>query len=356
MTTPLFSIGPDFALLIAVVSLALAFDYINGFHDAANAIATVVATKVMTPRTAVLFGAVFNFAGALMGTHVAATISRGLVHEQGLSMMVVVCALVGATLWNLLTWWLGLPSSSSHALIGSLLGATFFATPNGGANISWDAVLQKIIIPMFSSPVLGFAVGFMLMTAITWMVYKISLYKINAIFGKLQILSACFMGLSHGNNDAQKSMGIITLALLTYVQVTGAHFPAWFFQPSKGEPPLWVMIACATMMALGTLSGGWKIIHTLGNKMIKLQPIHGFAAETAASAIILTAGQMGLPVSTTHVITTSIMGVGATKRLSALKLSVVGNILWAWILTVPLTFLFTGMLMILLHYGEKVFH
>jgi len=350
---PVLSTGPEFYFLVAIIVLALGFDYINGFHDAANAIATVVATKVMTPRTAVLFGATFNFAGALMSTHVATTISKGLVHEQGMSMLVVVCALIGATLWNLITWFLGLPSSSSHALIGSLLGATFFATANGSQNIDWQAVLSKIIIPMFSSPLLGFTIGFMLMVAITWLVYQVSLHRINAVFSKLQIVSACFMALSHGNNDAQKSMGIITLALLTYVKMSGAHFPIWFFDAGKGDPPLWVMVGCATMMALGTLSGGWKIIHTLGNKMIKLQPIHGFAAEAAASAIILTAGHMGLPVSTTHVITTSIMGVGATKRLSALKLGVVGNILWAWVLTIPLTFMFTGLLMAVIRF---IFH
>lgn len=342
-------IGPDAVLLLAIILLALIFDYINGFHDAANAIATVVATKVMTPRTAVLFGAMFNFAGALMNTHVAATISKGLVHEQGMSMTIVLCALIGAIAWNLLTWWWGLPSSSSHALIGSLLGATFFATPHGNQNIAWDAVLKKIVIPMGTSPLLGFFFGFLIMTALIWLVYRISLYRINAVFGKLQIVSACFMGLSHGNNDAQKSMGIISLALLTYVNLPGTHFPAWFFDPSRGEPPLWVMLACATMMALGTLSGGWKIIHTIGNKMIKLQPIHGFAAETAASGIIMTAGHFGIPLSTTHVITTSIMGVGATKRLSALKLGVVGNIVWAWVLTIPLTFLFTGLLIQLLN-------
>jgi inorganic phosphate transporter, PiT family len=341
-------IGPDLLLLLAIIALALIFDYINGFHDAANAIATVVATKVMTPRVAVLFGATFNFAGALMNSHVAATISKGLVHEQGMSMTIVLCALSGAITWNLLTWWWGLPSSSSHALIGSLLGATFFATPQGSKNIAWDAVLQKIIIPMGTSPLLGFTFGFLIMTALIWMVYRISLHKTNAVFGKLQIISACFMGLSHGNNDAQKSMGIITLALLTYAQLPGVHFPTWFFLPGQHEPPLWVMMACATMMALGTLSGGWKIIHTLGNKMIKLQPIHGFAAEAAASSIILTASHFGIPLSTTHVITTSIMGVGATKRLSALKLGVVGNIVWAWVLTIPLTFMFTGLLISLL--------
>ncbi len=337
--------GPELYFLLAIVGLSLLFDYINGFHDAANAIATVVATKVMTPRTAVLFGAIFNFSGALLSTHVAATISKGLVHEGGMSMTIVLCALVGAIAWNLLTWWWGLPSSSSHALIGSLLGATFFSSATGGKQINWPAVMEKIIIPMFSSPVLGFVFGFLIMTGIIWIVYRVHLYRINAIFGKLQIVSAAFMGLSHGSNDAQKSMGIIFLAMLTYSKLPGVHLPAFILPPGSDAPPHWVVIACATMMALGTLSGGWKIIHTLGNKMIKLQPIHGFAAEAAASSVIMIASSFGIPLSTTHVITTSIMGVGATKRLSALKLGVVGNILWAWVLTIPLTFLFTGLLM-----------
>jgi PiT family inorganic phosphate transporter len=341
--------GPDLLLLMVIIALALIFDYINGFHDAANAIATVVATKVMTPRTAVLFGAIFNFAGALLSTHVAATISKGLVHEQSMSMMIVICALIGAIAWNLLTWWWGLPSSSSHALIGSLLGATFFASAHGRENIDWNAVLAKIIFPMFTSPLLGFVFGFLIMTAIIWMVYRVHLYKINATFGKLQVFSASFMALSHGSNDAQKSMGIIFLALLTYSKLPGVHLPPWLFPAGASSPPLWIMVSCATMMGLGTLSGGWKIIHTLGNKMIKLQPIHGFAAETASSIIILTATNLGIPLSTTHVITTSIMGVGATKRLSALKLGVIGNILWAWVLTIPLTFLFTGLLISLVN-------
>jgi PiT family inorganic phosphate transporter len=201
---------------------------------------------------------------------------------------------------------------------------------------------------MFTSPVAGFVVGFIIMTALTWMVYKIHMAKINAIFGRIQILSAGLMALSHGHNDAQKSMGIIALALMTFSQMPGMEIPAWLYTPAADggfEVPLWVIVACATMMALGTLSGGWKIIHTLGSKMVKLQPIHGFAAETTASVIIMAASEYGIPLSTTHVITSSIMGVGATKRLSAVKWGVVGNILWAWVLTIPFTFMFSGLLM-----------
>jgi len=346
--------GPDMMTLIAIVTLALIFDYINGFHDAANAIATLVATKVMTPRQAVLFGAVFNFAGALLSTEVAATVGKGLVHAEAISLQILLCALVGGIFWNLLTWWRGLPSSSSHALIGSLLGATFFGGGLGPKNILWPAVLEKVVLPMFTSPALGFAFGFLIMAGLLWLLHKVHLQKTNAAFGKLQILSAMFMALSHGSNDAQKSMGVIALSFLIYSRMPGAWLPEWAF-PAHGEfhVPLWVMTACASMMALGTLSGGWKIIHTLGNKMIKLQPIHGFAAETTASLVILTATRFGIPLSTTHVITSAIMGVGATKRLSAVKWSIVGNILWAWVLTIPLTFLFSGLLMILVNWGSK---
>lgn len=330
--------GSALLFLVIIVILALLFDYINGFHDAANAIATVVATKVMTPRTAVLYGATLNFIGALMGTEVAATIGKGLVHLDlvGNMMDIVFCTLIGAILWNLITWYKGLPTSSSHALIGSLLGATFFSNAEGWTLIDWGKLTEKVLIPMFVSPVAGFTLGMLIMGLITWLVYRIHLHRINSIFGKLQILSAGIMALSHGHNDAQKSMGIIALALVTFHQLPAKDFSV----------PLWVIVSCALMMAMGTLSGGWKIIHTLGNKMIKLQPIHGFAAETTASTVIMAASEYGIPLSTTHVITSSIMGVGATKRLSAVKWTVVGNIMWAWILTIPISFLFSGSLML----------
>ncbi|MGE0201029.1 MAG: anion permease [Candidatus Melainabacteria bacterium] len=324
--------GTGFLLLIVIVILALLFDYINGFHDAANAIATVVSTRVMTPRTAVIFGAVLNGAGAFMGTEVAATIGKGLVHAEAITMPMVLVALLGAILWNILTWYLGLPTSSSHALIGSLLGATFFATSTGWRNIEWLNLWQMVIIPMFTSPLAGFAIGFLIMGILLWIFHRMHLFWINQIFGKLQIVSSGIMALSHGHNDAQKSMGIIALALFT--MYPSSHF----------EVPLWVILSCGVMMALGTLTGGWKIIRTMGQKMSKIQPIHGFAAETAAAGIIMGASQYGIPLSTTHVITTSIMGVAATKRLSAVKWGVVGSILWAWVLTIPITFLFSGAL------------
>ncbi len=325
---------PIFLLLIVVVALTLIFDYINGFHDAANAIATVVSTRVMRPVTAVVYGAVLNFAGALMGTEVAATIGKGLVDAESITMLTVLCTVLAAIVWNLITWWKGLPTSSSHALIGSLLGATFFSGAGGLDHIHVDKVFEKIIIPMVTSPMMGVFLGFTMMVLLTWLVWRTKLPKTNRRFGRLQILSAGFMALSHGHNDAQKSMGIIALALV--LAYPGEEFTV----------PLWVILTCAIAMALGTLSGGWRIIRTLGTKMIKLQPIHGFAAETTASIIITGASQLGIPVSTTQVISSSILGVGATKRLSAVRWGIVGNILWAWVLTLPLTFIFAGLLML----------
>ena len=322
-----------FVLFVIVVALTLIFDYINGFHDAANAIATVVSTRVLRPTTAVAFGAILNFIGALLGTEVAATIGKGLVDPEAITMITVLCTVIAAITWNLITWYKGLPTSSSHALIGSLLGATYFSGTAGLENIHLDKVLEKVVIPMITSPVLGIIIGFSFMTILIWMFWRTKLPKLNRRFGRLQILSAGFMALSHGHNDAQKSMGIIALAMvLTY---PGEEFTV----------PLWVILTCAIAMGLGTLSGGWRIIRTLGSKMIKLQPIHGFAAETTASIIISGASQLGIPVSTTQVISSSILGVGATRRFSAVRWGIVGNILWAWVLTLPLTFAFSGFLM-----------
>lgn len=322
-------------LLVAVVALTLVFDYINGFHDAANAIATVVSTRVMRPTHAVIYGATLNFIGALLGTEVAATIGTGLVDATAITLGTVLCTIIAAIIWNLITWYRGLPTSSSHALIGSLLGATFFSATDGNGFIHWDMVVDKIVVPMVTSPLLGILVGFMLMMGLIWTFYRTNLGRLNRIFGRAQIFSAGFMALSHGHNDAQKSMGIIALALLLY-------------NPQEDfSVPLWVVLTCAIAMGLGTMSGGWRIIHTLGSKMIKLQPIHGFAAETTAAVIIGGASQLGIPVSTTQVISSSIMGVGATRGLSAVRWGIVGNILWAWALTLPLTFCMAGGLMYL---------
>ena len=326
----------SFLLLALVVFLTLVFDFINGFHDAANAIATVVSTRVLRPTTAVIYGAVLNFIGALMGTEVAATIGKGLVDADVISLKTVLCTVLAAIVWNLITWYKGLPTSSSHAIIGSLLGATYFSLGNDSA-IHWDTVYKKVVIPMISSPAAGFFIGCLLMGVLTWIIYKMNPGRINRIFGKLQVVSAGFMALSHGHNDAQKSMGIIALALM--LAYPGQEF----------EVPLWVILTCAIAMGLGTMSGGWRIIRTLGNKMITLQPVHGFAAETTASLVIAGASHWGIPVSTTQVITSSILGVGATKRLSAVRWGVVGRIVWAWVLTIPLTFMFAGIFMMLIN-------
>jgi PiT family inorganic phosphate transporter len=271
-----------------------------------------------------------------MGTEVAATVGKGIVSQGVVTLETVFCALLAAITWNLITWYKGLPSSSSHALIGSLVGAAIAAAllnnvtwaqvmSTEGNVVNWGGFVGKIVLPMFTSPIVGVIVGYVLMGLLTWLVYRLTVNRINFIFGKLQIVSAGMMALSHGHNDAQKSMGIIALALAT-------------FFPDKGfSVDLWVIVACATAIALGTLSGGWKIIRTLGSKMIKLQPIHGFAAETTSFGIIMAASDMGIPLSTTHVISSAIMGVGASKRLSAVKWGVVGSILWAWVLTIPVT-------------------
>lgn len=321
-----------FYLLAVIVVLTLIFDYINGFHDSANAIATVVSTRVMRPTTAVIYGGILNFIGAMMGTEVAATIGKGLVDASSVGLVTVLCTIIAAIVWNLITWYKALPTSSSHAIIGSLLGATYFGAAEGNAHIHWDKVTEKVLVPMVSSPVLGVAIGFTFMTALVWLIYKWKPAFINKFFGKAQILSAGFMALNHGRNDAQKSMGIIALALvLAYPQ-------------DEFTVPFWVMLTCALAMGAGTMAGGWRIIRTLGNKMIKLQPVHGFAAEMTASTIIAGASHFGIPVSTTQVISTSILGVGATRRLSAVRWGIVGNILWAWVLTIPLTFMFAGVL------------
>lgn len=337
-------------LFLLVLLLALTFEYINGFHDCANAIATVVSTKVLTPRQAIALAAFFNLIGAFIGTAVATTIGQGIVDKTAITMATVLSALLGAIVWNLITWWLGLPSSSSHALIGGLCGAALASAKGDWSVLHWsfiDPVKQsaeglwpKIVIPMISSPILGFVMGGILMLLLVLLFRKVRPYLVQHLFGKLQLASAAWMGLSHGSNDAQKTMGIIALALFTGTQA-GAfeNLPeglGFLYTPEFVVHP-WVVVVCALTMAAGTAAGGWKIIRTMGHKMVRLQPVHGFAAETTAGIIIQTATHLGIPVSTTHVITTSIMGVGATKRLSAVKWGVVHRILWAWVMTLPIS-------------------
>jgi PiT family inorganic phosphate transporter len=314
-------------ILIAVIIAALVFEYINGFLDCANAIATVVSTKVLSPKQAVLFGAAFEFIGALTGTHIAKTIGAGIVNPDLITLTVIFCAIFSAILWGLLVWHFGLPSSSSHAMIGGLLGASLVKA--GPEVVNFHNLIEKIIIPMFTSPILGFCAGFMLMLILVRIFLKANPQKINKNFRKLQLVSSALMALSHGSNDAQKTMGIITLSLLAagvLHKAPGGEF----------EIPLYVIVACAITMATGTMNGGWKIIKTMGHKIIKLKPIHGFAAETSAAGIILTASQVGIPLSTTHVISTSIMGVGSALHAHAVKWSIVKNIVVAWVLTIPI--------------------
>lgn len=316
-----------FLLFISIIVLAIIFDYINGFHDAANAIATVVSTKVLSPRTAVIYGASLNVVGALMGTQVATTIGTGLVETQAVTSQVLLSALISAIVWNLLTWFKGLPSSSSHALMGSLLGATAFAA--GSSSLHWDKIFEKVIIPTFSSPIIGLVLGYFVMVALYWLLHKVSLPIVNRWFSKLQIISAGYMAITHGANDAQKTMGIIALAVATYYQ-TPFHVSGW------------IIIVCAVAMGLGTVAGGWKIIRTVGSKMVKLKPLQGFAAEATGGTILFITAHLGIPVSTTHTITTSIMGVGSAQRLSALRPKVVMNIMAAWLVTLPTTFFLAG--------------
>jgi phosphate/sulfate permease len=438
-------------LVLTVVFVALIFTYTNGFHDTANAIATVVGTKVLTPRQAIMLAAVTNLFGAFFGLAVAKTISSGLVDAKFVTQEVLICALFAAIFWNLLTWWYGLPSSSSHALVGSLIGAavagaavmsamapltdkdgkpasvwsavkfaevkdkkekTLMPAPpellaalgdkirvNGThtvkcadkdvmvvvfcgrasqvetaikPNADKSGVYYKVIIPMISSPLIGFVGGLIVMTMLYLLLRNWRPVTVNRVFGKLQLCSSAYMGWSHGMNDATKCMGIITLALVAATKAhlfeghawagwlstaegtdplglsIGDHIASWIpimrdhYMPAPADVksqavPAWVVVTCALTMAAGTAAGGWRIIRTLGHKMVKLQPVHGFAAETTAATVIAIAGTMGMPVSTTHAITTSIMGVGCAKRFSALKLGVIERIVWAWILTIPTT-------------------
>ena len=317
-------------LLILVVVTALIFEYINGFHDSANAIATVVSTKVLSARAAILYAGVLNIFGAFMGTHVASTIGKGIVATDSVTQGVILCALLSAIIWNLITWYYGIPSSSSHALIGGLIGAAI--SKAGYHVVLFDGVTKKVLIPMITSPLLGFAIGFFCMVTILWACSKAKPNTVNKYFKKLQLVSAGIMALSHGSNDAQKTMGIITLALVSY------HTLPTF------EVPYWVILGCAVTMGLGTMAGGWRIIRAMGSKMIKLKPVHGFAAETSAAAVILTSSYFGIPVSTTHIISTSIMGVGSTRGIHALKWGIVGNIVMAWVLTIPVCMVIAAIL------------
>jgi PiT family inorganic phosphate transporter len=323
------------AILIAVLGLAVLFDYINGFHDTANAIATSVSTRALKPQWAIAMSATANFAGALTGTAVAKTIGAGLIAPQAEGGVVVAAALVGAITWDLITWRFGVPSSSSHALIGGLLGASAAAVGFGAWKM--DGILGKVIFPLVTSPIAGFLVGFMVMVVIFNVFRRAHPKTMNDRFRRLQVLSAAFMAFSHGSNDAQKTMGVMTLAL-----VTAGIIPEF-------KVPLLVIVAAATAMSLGTAAGGWRIIKTMGTKVVKLDPVHGFAAETSAATIIFGASTLGMPVSTTHVISSAILGAGSSDRFNAVHWGVARNIGIAWVVTLPASGIVAALSYLVLH-------
>jgi PiT family inorganic phosphate transporter len=324
-----------YIVIILVVVFALVFEFINGFHDTANAIATSVYTKALTVGQAILLAASMNFVGALISENVAKTITSGLI-SISVEEYVILAALIGAIIWNLITWWLAIPSSSSHALIGSLIGACMVFT-RGFTAIKWDGFLEKIIIPLFTSPVIGFIIGLLIMRAIIALFTNWNRNKANRLFSKCQVLSAALVAFSHGTNDAQKTMGIITLALI-----------AGGLLPETSGVPLWVKILCACVIALGTSVGGWRIMKTMGGGVTKLEPASGFAAQTSSAFVILLMSFFGAPISTTQVITTSVMGAGSARRLSAVRWTTAKRIVFTWVITLPLSACIGGLAVFLL--------
>jgi inorganic phosphate transporter, PiT family len=309
--------------LVAVIVVALFFDFTNGFHDTANSIATSVSTRALSPRLAVLTSAVLNFAGAFVSFKVAATIAKGIVNPDAITLKIVLAGLVGAITWNLVTWYLGLPSSSSHALIGGVLGS---AVASAGFDVvQWHGLYEKVLIPSLAAPFFGIVGAALIMLVVVWIIRRRAPGLVNRVFRRLQIVSGGFVAFTHGTNDAQKTMGIIALAL-----VASGHLSADF-----SRPPTWVIVTAAAAMAAGTYAGGWRIINTLGQRVAKLDPPQGFAAQTACATILWTTAHYGFPVSTTHTISGSVLGAGATRRLSAVRWGVAGNILVAWVMTIP---------------------
>ena len=308
--------------LWAVVAVALFFDFTNGFHDTANSIATSVSTRALSPRTAVISAAILNVLGAFVSLEVAATVAKGIVIPDVITMDVVLAGLVGAITWNLITWYMGLPSSSSHALIGGILGSAIAAS--GTDVVKWGGLREKVLIPSLIAPFAGLLIAGVLMLAITWIIRHRAPGTVNRVFRRLQLISGGFVAFTHGTNDAQKTMGIIALAL-----IAGGHLAP------DSDPPFWVILSAALAMGLGTYAGGWRIIKTLGTRIAKLDPPQGFAAQTACASILWTTAHYGFPVSTTHTISGCVMGAGASRRLSAVRWGVAGSIVIAWIMTIP---------------------
>src|ERR1700704_4168072 len=323
---PDITFSGDLLVLLLILVLGLVFDFINGFHDTANAIATVVATRVLSPGRAVLMAGVLNFVGALSGTAVATTVGKGIIPPELSTQSLVISALVSAIVWNLVTWYFGIPSSSSHALIFSLVGA-------GVASAGWSAIefggLEKTFQGLVFSPILGFSGAFILMVVLLNLFAKAFPATVTRIFGRAQLLSAAWMAFSHGSNDAQKTMGVMTMAVASYLHWGGSNW----------QVPLWIIIGAAVAMGLGTSIGGWRIIRTMGLRVVQLRPIHGFAAETAAATVIEVASRLGIPVSTTHTISSAILGVGSTRRLSAVRWGIAGQMVMAWVFTIPACFM-----------------
>jgi len=334
--------------VLVIIAVALLFDFINGFHDSANSIATIVATRVLSPGVAVIWAAFFNFAAAfVVGTAVARTIGKGLIDPSAVDANVVLAGLIGAVAWNLLTWWLGLPSSSSHALLGGYGGA---AVAKAGVNALILGGWVKPILFIFISPLLGFALGLSLSTGLSWLLRRQARTPMEKLFRRLQLVSAALFSLSHGANDAQKTMGIIVGLLVATQQlfVGQTGWLAMLYLPTADEIPIWIEMSAYTAIAFGTALGGWRIVKTMGSKITRLQPFGGFCAETSGGLTIMMASAWGIPVSTTHTITGAIVGVGTSHRLTAVRWQVAGRIVWAWILTIPMSAAIAGLSYLLL--------
>jgi len=328
-------LNAELTIILLVITAALFFDFLNGFHDAANSIATVVSTRVLSPAQAVIWAAFFNFVAAFtVGTYVAKTVGKGMVDPSGITIYVILAALVAAIIWDIITWYYGLPTSSSHALIGAFGGAALI---HGGWKVLILSGFQKTILFIFISPILGMVLGFIFMTLVFNLFRRFTPSSVDSIFRVGQLFSAAAYSIGHGANDSQKTMGIIVALLLA------AHRPDWAYRPGSQEIAWWIIICCYAAMAFGTMTGGWRIVKTMGQKITKLRPVGGFCAEIGGAISLFIAASMGVPVSTTHTITGAIIGVGSTTKFSSVKWGVAGRIVWAWILTIPASAAIAGL-------------